>query len=1103
MGSADQSTPTPPVNVQAEPPPPPAEAATISLPPPSAAKSPGAQGSPDLARILDGALAALVLALAAFVASFAARNSDLWMHLASGRLLAQGRYAFGADPFSYTTQGVYWANHAWLYDLGLYGLYSLAGGTALVIAKAVAVVALAALMLTVRRPGQGLLFPAVGTALALLALHPRLLLQPTVLSFLFLGGTLWLLQRPRAEEGGRAGFLGSPRRLWLLVPLFALWVNVDVWFLLGPLAVALWLVGTLLQQKVGPPPVAADAPAPGEVKTLALALAAGLAACLLNPHHYHAFTLPEQLPFLSPAALRTDPLLRYMFVSPLQGGYYQYGLAYSTAGVAYFALAVLGLGSFALNWSRWHWGRALVWLALLGLSAYHARAIPFFAVAAGPVAALNFQDCLARRFAEAPKLRACWPLPQAAACVAGVVLLALAWPGWLFGQPHDHHRVAWRLEPDASLEKAARLMAEAPDGGRWLNLQPDLANYMAWHCPGQKSFFDYRLQLFLANGAADDWVEVRRKMGAERETRADQDDWQGVLRRRETNRVVTAGELPRLERLLGDPAGQWVLLRPAGRAALLGWVDPRAPGRAFESERFDPDRAAFGPKGEAAPASGPESIPEPPTGWDVYLQAPAPRPAAADEANLHLLYFQARGPAHFQSAVAAWSTGALIGEAAPAGGPTALGLRLALGVNPVNPPGGLLGRAYVANLGASLDGGPAASLLLALREGRRAVAANPASADAWLGLGLTYTMLPSQTREGRWAAGIPLLNQLRQAQRAAALHTAVRLQPDNARAQAALARMYAELRFDDLALKHFTEAARLEREQGRPAGESPEHYEERLEQLRKVQEKLQADLRKAQDEFALAREGKRKVLDKALLALDKGLQGQALELLAQSDEVRSDPAVIHLTLDLLAKTGRLNDLLGGVANLKGDGPPLLIGPGGMVVPKFSREAQSLPLGGALEVPSYEWFRLLAAAAAGNYRDADAVLERTLGHQDGRAREELAGLVLRTLGHSSFFALSWAGGPQPEPLASYLLQAFLRASTAQALRSFPTGADRRADLQTIRGLLALEMGDNARAARLFRNALQLTAGPGGDPHGRRFAGRPLAVRYLDALERAGW
>ena len=104
---------------------------------------------------LSSAVTLSVLALAFLTASFVARNSDAWFHLATGRLLAQGQYRFGADPFAYTTEGTYWANHSWLFDLALYGGYNLVGGTGLVILKALLVAALAALLLQIRRPGAG------------------------------------------------------------------------------------------------------------------------------------------------------------------------------------------------------------------------------------------------------------------------------------------------------------------------------------------------------------------------------------------------------------------------------------------------------------------------------------------------------------------------------------------------------------------------------------------------------------------------------------------------------------------------------------------------------------------------------------------------------------------------------------------------------------------------------------------------------------------------------------------------------------------------------------------------------------------------------------
>src|SRR5437667_5707733 len=81
---------------------------------------------PALSTVLTG----LVLLFAFFVASTAVRNSDAWRHLAAGRLLAQGHYQFGVDPFTYTSAGEYWVNHAWLFDLRSYAAYQTWGGAA-------------------------------------------------------------------------------------------------------------------------------------------------------------------------------------------------------------------------------------------------------------------------------------------------------------------------------------------------------------------------------------------------------------------------------------------------------------------------------------------------------------------------------------------------------------------------------------------------------------------------------------------------------------------------------------------------------------------------------------------------------------------------------------------------------------------------------------------------------------------------------------------------------------------------------------------------------------------------------------------------------------
>src|SRR5262249_32137562 len=116
-----------------------------------------------------------VALLAFLLASFPARNSDLWMHLAVGRDLVEG-----PDPFTTAAQGGTnpRVQPPWLYDLLCSALYSAVGGFGLVLFKALLVVVLALVMLRLSQTGPRLGIATACPVLALLTMGPRLLLQP-------------------------------------------------------------------------------------------------------------------------------------------------------------------------------------------------------------------------------------------------------------------------------------------------------------------------------------------------------------------------------------------------------------------------------------------------------------------------------------------------------------------------------------------------------------------------------------------------------------------------------------------------------------------------------------------------------------------------------------------------------------------------------------------------------------------------------------------------------------------------------------------------------------------------------------------------------------
>ena len=200
------------------------------------------------------------------------------MHLATGRDLLAGKAPFGVDPFAQGSEHLYWVNTNWLYDVSTFVLFQGAGGldgrggAALVLFKALLVTALAAVLIRLGWCGRGLWAPAVGAAWAVLVLSPWLAPHPMIVSYLFLGLTLYFLERPHrpAADGAARTEPIAFRAYWPLLPLFVLWVNLDTWFLLGPLTVALYLLGQVIQSRFGPFRGDAGMIRPEETKALGL-----------------------------------------------------------------------------------------------------------------------------------------------------------------------------------------------------------------------------------------------------------------------------------------------------------------------------------------------------------------------------------------------------------------------------------------------------------------------------------------------------------------------------------------------------------------------------------------------------------------------------------------------------------------------------------------------------------------------------------------------------------------------------------------------------------------------------------------------------------------
>jgi tetratricopeptide (TPR) repeat protein/type IV secretory pathway VirB2 component (pilin) len=152
-------------------------------------------------------------------------ESDTFWHLKTGEWIIAHGAVPRVDPFSATVNGKPWLDWEWLFQAGIYIVYSCGGFNALVAGKAVIVFLTGlVLFLACRQNGAGVPLAALLVTAALVAARERLEVRPDVVMLLFAALTVMLLESARR---------GKPYSLLWLPLLQLIWVNVHGSFLLG------------------------------------------------------------------------------------------------------------------------------------------------------------------------------------------------------------------------------------------------------------------------------------------------------------------------------------------------------------------------------------------------------------------------------------------------------------------------------------------------------------------------------------------------------------------------------------------------------------------------------------------------------------------------------------------------------------------------------------------------------------------------------------------------------------------------------------------------------------------------------------------------------
>jgi hypothetical protein len=214
------------------------------------------------------------------------RDPDIWWHLRNAQVLLTTHHFIRSDTYSFTTFGQPWINPEWLAEIPYYLAYRAFSerGIFLVMLLAVDLIIAGVLVLCYRRSGQisaSWLATWIAVLLAAINIGPRTIL---------FGWLCFLLELLLLEA-----FRRGRDRLWLLVPLYAVWINLHGTWLIGGVFFLLYLASGLAEGSWGS--IEAVRWTPQQLRKLIAVGVASIAALFLNPYGWRLVVYPFDLIF--------------------------------------------------------------------------------------------------------------------------------------------------------------------------------------------------------------------------------------------------------------------------------------------------------------------------------------------------------------------------------------------------------------------------------------------------------------------------------------------------------------------------------------------------------------------------------------------------------------------------------------------------------------------------------------------------------------------------------------------------------------------------------------------------------------------------------------
>ncbi len=292
-------------------------------------------------------------------------DGDLWWHIKVGRTILATHHWPSTDVYSFTAHGMPWMAYEWVGEVllaAVHRAWGLPGLLALNLALGAAVVLGLYGLATLRSHNSKAAFVACGLLLYLAAVS--FTLRPQMLGYILLILALIILERFRQ---GRVG------TLWLLPPLFLLWVNTHGSFVIGIFAFGVYAISGLIEHRWGG--LESRRWTPAQRLRLGIVFLASIIVLVVNPYGTKLVIYPVVMAFSQPVNIS---VIREWQSMPFN----------SPPGKLFLALLVgFLLAQVALR-PTWHLAEFTLFLFGIVAACLHARLVLIFVPFCAPLLAV-------------------------------------------------------------------------------------------------------------------------------------------------------------------------------------------------------------------------------------------------------------------------------------------------------------------------------------------------------------------------------------------------------------------------------------------------------------------------------------------------------------------------------------------------------------------------------------------------------------------------------------------------------------------------------------------------------------------------------------------